>query len=162
MRRVHTFGSIESIHSGREISSPLWRLLWYAPLAVALLCSTAQTQESPNTFTFVDDSGEKVTLKLIGPTHGYISVPNRAQNTVHVAAGRYTIVGRYCDRSKYCSNKKSDASDVIHMATQYSKITITLNLVPDGNYHTTPASAAEFWGGDTDHGLHSERNSNVA
>ncbi|MGO9273452.1 MAG: hypothetical protein ACLQOO_24975 [Terriglobia bacterium] len=146
MKKDHAFCSVEPIHAGQGNPGPGMRLLWCAPLALMLLCSSVRAQEPPNTITFINNSGEDATVKLIGPTHGYISVPNRAQNTVHVAAGRYSIVTRYCDSSNHCSYNKGDAFDVIQTATQYSEITITLNVVPNGNYHTTPATAAEFGG----------------
>ncbi len=113
---------------------------------LVLTCVLVCAQEPPNTITFTNNSGEDAMVKLVGPTHGYIAVPNQAERTVHVAAGRYYIVVRYCDRSNHCSYNKGDPFDVEQTDTEYSAITITLHKVPNGNYHTHPATAADFGG----------------
>jgi hypothetical protein len=52
---------------------------------IALAYCTAVAQDPPNTITFSNNSGESATVKLVGPAHGYVPVPNQSERTVHVA-----------------------------------------------------------------------------
>jgi hypothetical protein len=69
-------------------------------LLVVLAAGVATAQNTP-TISFVNYSGESATVKLIGPTGGYIEVPNGASRTVGVRGGAYTIVTRYGAPSNY-------------------------------------------------------------
>ena len=62
---------------------------------------------------------------------------------VRAFGGQYYIVTRYGDPDHY-TYSKGDAFTVVQTGRQYSIITITLHLVINGNYHTTPISASVF------------------
>jgi hypothetical protein len=61
-----------------------------------------------------------------------------------VIGGQYYIVTRYGAARDHYSYSKGDSFKVTQTATQHSVITITLHKVVNGNYETSPISAAEF------------------
>jgi hypothetical protein len=138
------FRSANRVRVVFENSRPRARTLWCVVLAFVLLAGISRADEPPNTITFSNNSGQDATVKLVGPTGGYVAVRNQTEQTIHVLAGRYYIVVQYCDASNHCSYNRGDSFDVVQIPNQYSEITITLNVVPDGNYHTSPATAADF------------------
>src|ERR1022692_1144958 len=102
-------------------------------LLVVLAAGVATAQNTP-TISFVNYSGESATVKLIGPTGGYIEVPNGASRTVGVRGGAYTIVTRYGVSGNY-SYQRGDQFFVSESAYSVDRISITLHKVPNGNYH---------------------------
>jgi hypothetical protein len=62
-------------------------------LLVIVAVAVAAAQNTP-TVLFVNYSGGDATVKLVGPTAGYVEVPNGATRTVGVRGGYYTIVTR--------------------------------------------------------------------
>lgn len=98
----------------------------------------------PNKITFVNQSGEPVLVKLIGPTGHIIEVPNGQRRMVMVAAGKYYILTRYGSTPEQYSYYKGDSFTITQTATQYSSITITLHKVVGGNYPARQTSHEEF------------------
>jgi hypothetical protein len=107
-----------------------------------LLCANGQGNESP-TVTFVNQSGENCLVKLVGPTAGYVNVPNATQRSISVRGGRYYILTRYGDDGHY-RYTRGDPFDVTETAYSVSDISITLHTVRDGNYETRPVSGSDF------------------
>jgi len=106
----------------------------------------ASAQDYVNSITFQNHSGEDAVVKLVGPVRWAVPVPNATDRTVHVPAGNYYIVTRYCNQPGNCTYTKGDPFTVVQTETQYSQILITLHKVPNGNYRTQPANEAEFDG----------------
>ena len=101
-------------------------------------------QEHPNTITFDNQAGEYALVKLVGPTLTSIEVPNGKKRTIHAEKGEYYILTRYgTDPNKY-KFSKGETFEVTQSKTEYSKTTITLYPVIDGNYSTTPITSDEF------------------
>ena len=152
MRTITQLGSASEVINGvarrdhQPRLAPWRRAVPSLALAVLLLGGMVFGGDDPNTITFSNESEEDATVRLVGPTRGHYRVPNGTQRTVHVAAGQYYIVTRYCDSSRRCTYSRGDSFDVIQTEGAYSEIVITLHKVPDGNYHTRPSTAAEFIG----------------
>jgi len=111
-------------------------------LLVLVAAGVAAAQNTP-TVSFVNYSGEDATVKLIGPTGGYIEVPNGSSRTVGVRGGPYTIVTRYGTAGNY-SYQRGDQFFVSESAYSVDRISITLHKVPNGNYHTQRAQPTDF------------------
>ena len=112
---------------------------------LVLLTGTAGHAQAPRaTVTFDNQSGEPARVKLIGPTGRLTDVPNKQKRTVTVIGGQYYIVTRYGAAADQYTYAKGDPFKVTQTATQHSIITITLHKVVNGNYATSPISAAEF------------------
>jgi|GEM_PF-2765183 len=118
------------------------------PIVIALLTfffpAFLTAQEHPNTITFDNQAGEYALVKLVGPTLTSIEVPNGEKRTVHAAKGEYYILTRYGKDPKKYKFSKGETFEVTQSKTEYSKTTITLYPVIDGNYSTTPISKEDF------------------
>lgn len=64
------------------------------------ISASGQGNDSP-TITFVNQSGENCLVKLVGPTTGYVNVPNGTQQTINVRGGHYHILTRYGDTGQF-------------------------------------------------------------
>ena len=127
--------SIVGLYIVRALAIPL----------LGLLSGTAGHAQTPRaTVTFDNQSGEPARVKLIGPTGRLTEVPNKQKRTVTVIGGQYYIVTRYGAAADQYTYSKGDPFKVTQTATQHSIITITLHKVVNGNYATSPISAAEF------------------
>ena len=113
-------------------------------LCVNLQLQGVYAQDSPNTITFDNKSGETALVKLIGATEQTFEVPNGESRTVNVRSGEYYILVRYGSSPEHYSYSKGDPFTVIHRATHYSVITITLHKVVGGNYPIRASSSEEF------------------
>ena len=113
-------------------------------LVIFLYPAFLTAQEHPNTITFDNQAGEYATVKLVGPTLTSIEVPNGEKRTVHAAKGEYYILTRYGTDPNQYKFSKGEAFEVTQSKTKYSKTTITLYPVIDGNYSTTPISKEDF------------------
>jgi len=125
------------------------KMLVLLSLTVFTFCLSHQNthaQTAPNTITFDNQSGEFAIVKLMGPTKVAVEVPNGQEQTVHVAAGNYYLLGRYGTQPEEYTYTKGDPFTVTQSGRQYSVITITLHKVVDGNYHAEHVSKKEFEG----------------
>jgi hypothetical protein len=115
----------------------------------------------PNTITFQNGSGEHVLVRLIGPTRNEFLVASgesvvtegadgqrtwrsSTTETVHVAAGTYEVKLRYGSKPGEYSYFRGDPVQVTQDASTSSRITITLQKVPGGQYRTNAITAADF------------------
>jgi len=123
------------------------KMLVVLSLTVFTFCLSHQdtyAQTAPNTITFENQSGEFAIVKLMGPTKVAVEVPNGQEQTVHVEAGNYYLLGRYGTRPEEYTYTKGAPFKVTQPTGQYSAITITLHKVVQGNYHAKPVSGNEF------------------
>ena len=118
------------------------RLIGCALLFVLVTVGLASAQNTP-TLSFVNFSGENATVKVTGPTSGYVEVPNGASRTVAVRGGSYSIVIRYGTPGNF-TYQRGDEFSVSESAYSVDRISITLHKVPNGNYHTHETQQAEF------------------
>lgn len=113
-------------------------------LGIALIPVKSWPQESQNTVTFDNKSGEHAIVRVIGPSQQAVEVPNGESRLVHVSQGEYYILVRYGRKPKYYRYSKGDSFSVTQTSTKYSAITITLHKVVEGNYSTHEVTAEEF------------------
>jgi hypothetical protein len=123
-------------------ANSIFKCTVYAVLLVLVLAGVVAAQNVP-TVRFVNYSGEDATVKLSGPTGGYIEVPNGESRTVSVRGGSYSIVTRY-GRPGNFSYQRGDQFSVSESAYSVDRILITLHKVPNGNYHTRKAESTDF------------------
>lgn len=123
-------------------TSSLFKRAVLAVLVGVLAAATAVAQSTP-TVRFVNYSGEDTTVKLVGPTAGYIEVPNGASRTIGVRGGSYTIVTRYGRPGNY-SYQRGEQFFVSETPYSVDRISITLHKVQNGNYHTQKARSSDF------------------
>lgn len=122
------------------------RLVMCAWFLFGVSVARASAQDYVNSITFQNHSGEDAVVKVVGPVRWAVPVPNATDRTIHVPAGNYYIVTRYCNQLGNCTYTKGDPFTVVQTETQYSQILITLHKVPNGNYRTEPTNEAEFDG----------------
>jgi hypothetical protein len=94
--------------------------------------------------TFDNKSGQPALVKLVGPTHRAVQVPDRQERMVTATGGQYYILTRYGDDPEHYTYSRGDAFTVLQTSRGYSVIRITLHTVVNGNYYTNPISASEF------------------
>lgn len=111
-------------------------------LVGVLATAVALAQNTP-TVRFVNYSGEDATVKLVGPTAGYIEVPNGASLTVGIRGGSYTIVTRHGKPGNY-SYQRGEQLFVSETPYGVDRISITLHKVQNGNYHTQKVRSSDF------------------
>lgn len=118
------------------------RLIGCALLFVLVTVGLASAQNTP-TLSFVNFSGENATVKVAGPTSGYVEVPNGGSRTVTVRGGSYSIVIRYGTPGNF-TYQRGDEFSVSESASSVDRISITLHKVPNGNYHTRSTQGTDF------------------
>ena len=116
---------------------------YYAAAVLLLFLVRLGAQEQTPTVTFQNQSGEDCVVKLVGPTVGYVDVPNGTDRTVQVHGGRYYIITRYGQPQHYRFTRGAPF-DVVENAYSVSRISITLHKIANGNYQTTPDSGRDF------------------
>jgi hypothetical protein len=94
-----------------------------------------------NTLTLDNASGEHALVKVVGPSPHTIEVRAGGRRTVAVAAGEYFLLVRYGQDARAYRYSRGDRFRVEQTATAYSVVTITLYVVPNGNYGSQPSSA---------------------
>jgi hypothetical protein len=117
----------------------------HAAFLLLLVCAVAPqaiAQDRP-TIRFENASGDDCVVKLVGPTGGYVDVPDAGSRTVAVRGGQYHIVTRYGRPGSY-SYRRGESFSVTESSNAVSRIVITLHRVSNGNYDTRPTSEAEF------------------
>jgi hypothetical protein len=107
-----------------------------------LLCAAGQDNDSPR-ITFINASGEKCLVKLVGPTSVFVDVPNATQRAIAVRGGTYYILTRYGEAGHF-RYTRGDPFDVTETPYSVSDISITLHKVVGGNYRTKPDSGRDF------------------
>ena len=120
----------------------LFKCAAFAVLLVLMMAELVAAQNVP-TLRFVNYSGEDATVKLIGPTSGYIEVPNGTARTVGVRGGSYAIVIRYGTPDNF-TYQRGDQFQVSESAYSVARISITLHKVLNGNYGTRNAQPTDF------------------
>ena len=106
------------------------------------ISASGQANDSP-TITFVNQSGENCLVKVVGPTTGYVNVPNGTQQTINVRGGQYHILERYGNAGHF-RYTRGEPFEVSETAYSVSDISITLHKVVGGNYTTYPDSGNSF------------------
>jgi len=96
-----------------------------------------------NSLTFQNKSGEDALVKLVGPSRRVVEVQNQKNRTVHIAGGSYEVYVRYGNGSYY-RYVKGEPFQIKKSAYSYTKATLTLHGVINGNYRTDHCSASEF------------------
>lgn len=102
----------------------------------------SQTRLTP-TITFINQSGENCVVKLVGPTGGYIRVPQGTRQSISSRGGRYYILTRYGEPGHF-RYTRGETFLVTETNTSVSRISITLHKVVGSNYETQPDSGREF------------------
>jgi len=123
-----------------------WRVagLFLWGVCVLILSATVSgAADEKNSLTFINKSGEDALVKLIGPTKGLVEVPEAGEATVKIVGGTYTIYVRYGKEPKY-RYSRGETFNISDSALSYTKATLTLHKVPNGNYSTYGSSEAEF------------------
>lgn len=113
-------------------------------MAFAYFDETTFAQNTPNTITFDNQSGEFAIVKLIGPTKTAVEVLSGQKRTVNVEAGDYYLLGRYGTQPERYKYTRGDPFNVSQPSGKYSAISITLHKVVDGNYNVRNVSKDEF------------------
>jgi len=103
----------------------------------------AQQGHKPSV-TFQNRSGQDALVKLIGPTPTSVEVLDGQSATVHLGGGEYYILVRYGRGPDNYRYSKGESFQVVEEARRYSRISITLHKVQDGNYSSRPVPKDEF------------------
>jgi hypothetical protein len=118
-----------------------------AALFVGLLLNlalSAVAQTSP-TLTVVNQAGDGATVRVVGPTSGYLEVAAGASRTVAVSGGVYTLKVRYCNASGNCRYSETSSFTISQSAYSVDEITVTLHS-SGGNLNERSISASDFNG----------------
>jgi hypothetical protein len=108
-------------------------------------CRPSVARNYHSSITFKNGSDQIALVKLVGPTRRTVPVPtNESRGESGIAPGRYHLVVRYGDMEKNYTYMKGDAFDVEESGNEYSKISITLYTVANGNLGSHPARKEEF------------------
>lgn len=102
-----------------------------------------------SSITFVNQSGEAATVRLVGPSRQEAFVPSGASRTLRrIAAGHYWLLIRYEGSKTGGRNVAGEHFNVEATQQIYSRITITLHGVVGGNYGSAsiPAEIFDSWG----------------
>lgn len=94
--------------------------------------------------TFDNKSGDPALVRLVGPTRGEVEVRNGSRGSIYrVAPGRYVIHVRYGTPGNYRYGT-GDPFEVRGSGNSYSRVTITLHTVMNGNYAIRGLTPAGF------------------
>lgn len=114
---------------------------------IVLLSIAVGQARSQNTVTFVNQSGKPALVKLEGPTVRDISVDDGHRELNPILPGRYVIKVRYGANGDF-SYAEGDSFMVKDLPQAWSRTTITLHTVADGNYGIRPISSSQFDAGN--------------
>jgi hypothetical protein len=109
---------------------------------LVILGTFANAQDFP-TLTVNNQAGSPASVRVVGPTSGYLDVPASSSRTINVSGGAYHLKVRYCDGRGGCSYSETDTFVVIQTPYSVSDITVTLNST-GGNLHERSISESEF------------------
>jgi hypothetical protein len=94
--------------------------------------------------TFDNQSGESALVRLVGPTREDVHVSSGGRSSIsRVAPGQYVVYVRYGTTGAY-RYTRGEYFSVQEYGPNYSHITLTLHVVPSGNYSYRESSEAEF------------------
>jgi hypothetical protein len=93
--------------------------------------------------TVNNQAGSPTSVRVVGPTSGYLDVPASASRTVAVSGGAYRLKVRYCDGGGSCRYSETDPFVVTQTSNSVSDITVTLHST-GGNLHERGISESEF------------------
>jgi hypothetical protein len=111
---------------------------------IPIFCIQAEVVASEkNRITFINESGEDALVKLVGPSHRVVQVSNGQSATVNIAGGTYAVYVRYGKGPGY-GYARGEAFEIEDSTHSYTKASLTLHGVINGNYHVEGSSAEEF------------------
>lgn len=115
-------------------------------IVAVLLCLNGgqlANAEEKNSLTLINHSGDNALVKLTGPSRKTVQIPNGTSKTVNIDSGQYMIYVRYgkLDRYRYT---KGESFQIEETSFSYTRATLTLHGVVNGNYHTEGSSEYEF------------------
>jgi hypothetical protein len=117
-------------------------------ILLIITLTVGMSSESPaegerNILTFINHSGNYAMVKLMGPTRSTVTVQDNGEATVNIAGGKYVIYVRYGKKSPY-RYTKGESFAIEDSSLKYTKATLTLHGVVNGNYRTAGSSEEEF------------------
>ncbi len=104
---------------------------------------SAQQAEGRSTLTLINHSGENALVKLIGPAKKIVAVNNGENQTVSLRKGTYQIYVRYGQNNNY-RYARGQPFTIEENALMYTKASLTLHGVINGNYSMLPISREVF------------------
>jgi hypothetical protein len=111
-----------------------WRVtevVLYGICIFVLSGAVSEATAERNSLTFINKSGEKALVKLVGPTRGLVEVPDAGEATVKIAGGTYTIYVRYGKEPKY-RYSRGEVFKISDSDVSYAKATLTLQRFQTG------------------------------
>ena len=96
-----------------------------------------------NSLTLINHSGSNALVKLVGPSRRTVDIPNGSSKTVNIAGGNYKIYVRYGMTGHYRFTR-GEAFSIDETAFSYTRASLTLHGVANGNYRTEGSSENEF------------------
>ncbi len=117
-----------------------------AVLMIALTVAFAVSEagaEGRNSLTLINHSGNNALVKLVGPSRRTIEIPSGASETVNIVGGQYSIYVRYDLHGRY-RYTRGESFQIKETAISYTRASLTLHGVINGNYHTQGSSENEF------------------
>ncbi len=113
-------------------------------LVLVVLClPVAARAGGRSSITFHNRSGADALVRLVGPTSGFVDVPDASSRTVDISAGIYRLYVRYGQPGHY-RYTRGDPFTVVESGDSYERVEITLHVVAGGNYGSQPSNEAEF------------------
>ena len=131
-------GRIGRLSTGRIVS-----ILFLVIALTVGMSSDSSAEGERNILTFINHSGNYAMVKLVGPTRSTVTVKDNGEATVNIAGGKYIIYVRYGEKSPY-RYTKGESFTIEDSSFEYTKATLTLHGVVNGNYRTEGSSEEEF------------------
>jgi|SRR5215831_9544228 len=111
-------------------------------LLLILALPMAATAESPK-LIIVNQANDPATVRVIGPTAGYIEVPASASRAISISGGEYRLKIRYCAIHNRCHYSMTDIFYVTETTNTVSQVTVTLHS-SGGNLNERAISESDF------------------
>jgi hypothetical protein len=99
--------------------------------------------EGKSSLTLINQSGDNALVKLTGPSRKTVEISNGSSRTVNIAGGQYTIYVRYGTPGRY-RYTKGESFQIDETSITYTRASLTLHGVANGNYRTEGSSESEF------------------
>jgi hypothetical protein len=131
-------------HYDDEGEIPMNRIAVNITLLLLSLGVAAMAQNTP-TLTVINQASDSASVRVVGPTAGYLQVASGMSHTVAVSGGTYHLKVRYCDSRGHCHYSKTDSFTVTQTASSVSQISVTLRAA-GGNLNEENISESEFSG----------------
>jgi hypothetical protein len=97
-----------------------------------------------NSLTFINRSGDPALVKLVGPSRHVVDIPNGKDHAVTIRGGQYELFVRYGEAPRYRYAKGESFAIEEEAPGSYTKASLTLHGVVNGNYRTEGSSENEF------------------